>query len=283
MKFTTVITTAAILSDTASAFTLNPRAQKEKKTSIAANKVCFVNTIVNIFVLMDTDRFVPSIASRQWNSDNAKNALDDAGDMISRQADKVPEYLDEQRVLLFDTNRTKKRLAQNWGWILTEGTLQVAVGMFALLAPALAISITAIQQSFLLIAIGATNVFSSLFVEDGFKLRNVLLGASQVLLGYLLSVDPYDFALATTIGVAASAFLDGGFRALTALRNKDLPDRGWLFTGGVVSILGSQLIWSHINEPLAVLGTLLGIKFISSGASRIRAGLTGQAIANGKK
>lgn len=218
----------------------------------------------------------------QWNSENAKNALDEAGDKISKQADKVPKYLDEQRVLLFDLNRTKKRLAQNWGWILTEGVLQVSVGMFALLAPALAVSVTAIQQSFLLIAIGAINVFSSLFVEDGFKLRNVMLGASQVLFGYLLSVDPYDFALVATIGVAASAFVDGGFRALTALRNKDLPDRGWLFAGGAASILGSQIIWSHINEPLAVLGTLLGIKFVSSGATRIRAGLTGQAIANGK-
>lgn len=207
--------------------------------------------------------------------------MNEAGDKIAKKAEKVPEYLDNKRVLLFDANRDKKRLAQNWGWILTEGTLQFAVGIFALLAPSLAISVTAIQQSFLLIAIGAMNVFSSLFVEESFKMRNVLLGASQILFGYLLSVDPYDFALVTTIGVAASAFFDGGFRAVTALRNKDLPDRGWLFAGGIASVLGSQIIWSHINEPLAVLGTLLGIKFVSSGASRIRAGLTGQNIANG--
>ncbi|GAX22553.1 hypothetical protein FisN_14Hh177 [Fistulifera solaris] len=256
MKYTTIITTGALLSGTTNAFlSLQPRATQT--TSLAANN--------------------------KWNAENAKESLNEAKDKIQKQAEKVPEYMDNKRVLLFDANRNKKRLAQNWGWILTEGTLQFAVGMFALLAPTLAISITAVQQSFLLMIIGAVNVFSSLFVEDTFKWRNVLLGGSQVLLGYLLRVDPYDFALITTIGVAASTFVDGSFRAVTALRNQDLPDRGWVLTTGIASVLGSQIIWNHVNEPLAVLGTLLGIKFVSSGASRIRAGLTGQAISNGDR
>ncbi len=106
-------------------------------------------------------------------------------------------------------------------------------------------------------------------VGEGFIFK-LLLGILYVITGAYLLVRPGRGLLALTLVLAVFLLVDGILDFVLALRISRGRGRGWLLFDGIIGVLLAIFIWRH--WPLSaewVIGTILGIRMIVNGVTRI--------------
>ncbi len=109
------------------------------------------------------------------------------------------------------------------------------------------------------------------------------IGGLTLLCGIALVGNPLFASGVLTIVLASYFFVDGIFEIAAAFRLRSEPGWGWMFFGGIVSILLGIMIWRQF--PLSgawAIGILLGIKLFFVGLIMVTTGSTVRSLAKAR-
>jgi uncharacterized membrane protein HdeD (DUF308 family) len=199
----------------------------------------------------------------------------------------MSSYADEGTPLLgltlaIDAAEFDLALAKNWGYIMTAGSMQFVIGIFALCSPKATSDVLLVLLSAGLLVVGLVNLLGMFFVEQSYRCASFISGAVQLTLGILMITTHDSTSLVVLSSIIAALFMvEGIFRIVLALKNRDLPGRGMYLATGIGAALISAIIWSAVPTFSSVtLGILLGINWIMYGSLRIVLAFYGRTTAN---
>jgi uncharacterized membrane protein HdeD (DUF308 family) len=167
------------------------------------------------------------------------------------------------------------------GWSIALGVLMIVAGMLAILAPLLAGVVVIYVVAWTAIFNGVAQLVYGFRSHSGGKLvLEVLLGLLYIAAGIFILIHPEGGLLALTLIIACILLVYGVFALVLAFQMRPLPGWGWVLFDAIVTVLLGFLIWRHwpVNAGW-IVGTLLGISFISSGVSRLMVSLAVRKLA----
>jgi len=157
-----------------------------------------------------------------------------------------------------------------WKWFIVEGAILFILGIFAVARPGLAA--VAVEQvlAWLLIFGGAFSLFGGVTAQTGPRAPvSMAGGVIAIVCGILLLLLPIE-ALATITILVAIFFLLTGFAEIAssfALRSTGHESHwGLAFFNGVIGVVLGVLLIAMWPDSFEVIGFLLGINFLLSGA-----------------
>ena len=185
-------------------------------------------------------------------------------------------------LFVVDATEVKKTIAANWGFILLGGSASLSAGAYLLSLPLFATEVALLSSIATLFGIGFFNLLSGFYAEKGYKAPGILVGLSQMALGYMYATEPeWVTAAATTLGLCFVVMTEGFYRIALALQNSE-SDGFWVtLLSGMTSVIGSAWIMKFLDVTSAVVpGLALGLGLVSGGISRIVVSLAGREYAN---
>ena len=164
---------------------------------------------------------------------------------------------------------------QSVGWSIGLGVLLVVIGLLASAAPVVAgVAVTALIGWALLLGGIAHFVFAYHLRHAGGLVWEVLVGLVYVVMGVYLFLHPLAGLVTLTLFIAIYLLFKGIAEVVGWFAVRHAPGSGWLLFNGVVSVVLSILIWTHLPFSADwVPGTLIGIAILFSGVSRLALGL----------
>ena len=154
------------------------------------------------------------------------------------------------------------------------GVICIILGMLAMLAPGVTGLSIAMALGILVLIAGVVRILWAFQAGSlGKGLLRLVIGGLTLLCGVALIGHPLFASGVLTILLAAYFILDGIFEIMVGTRIGTNAGGGWLFFGGIVSLLLGFMIWSQF--PLSgawALGILLGIKLFFVGLIMVTAG-----------
>jgi uncharacterized membrane protein HdeD (DUF308 family) len=160
-----------------------------------------------------------------------------------------------------------EEIRSHWGWLLALGLALIVLGMVAIASNVLATLVSVVFLGWLLFLGGAVQVAHAFWAPrwSGFLLH-LLTGALYGIVGLLLVAHPDAGAVSLTLLLAAFFLTEGLFRLMAAVAIP-FPSRGWLAASGVVTlVLGAVILAQWPEASLWIIGLLVGIDLISTGA-----------------
>ena len=157
-----------------------------------------------------------------------------------------------------------------WKWFIVEGVILFILGIFAVARPGLAA--VAVEQvlAWLLIFGGAFSIFGGVTAQTGPRVPvSLAVGVIAIVCGILLLLLPIE-ALATITIVVAIFFLLSGLAEIAssfALRSIGHDSHwGLAFFNGIIGVVLGVLLLALWPDSIEVIGLLIGINFLLSGA-----------------
>lgn len=173
-------------------------------------------------------------------------------------------------------------LAKEWGYIMTAGVIQLVLGVFALFSPSAATEIILAFVSAGLIVAGLLNMCGVFYVEECYRCASFTSGAIQLVLGVLMVTHIFTSLVVLTSIVAGLFMVEGIFRCILALKNRDLQGWGMYLTTGILTLVLSVIVWYAMPTSSEVtLGVLLGVNWVIYGCLRIVLAMYGRSTAQG--
>lgn len=173
------------------------------------------------------------------------------------------------------------RVKETSGWSVALGILMILAGVVAICAPLVA--------GVLIVSVVAwTAIFNGVFQlgyafqarRGGRMILEILLGFLYIVAGGIILSHPGGGLLALTLMIACFLLVYGVFALVLAVQLRPHSGWGWMLLDAIVTILLGILIWAHL--PISsewLIGTLVGISFISSGVSRLMVSLAVRKLA----
>ncbi len=168
----------------------------------------------------------------------------------------------------------------DWKWLLAFGLLMALGGIVALLNPlAASITATAIAAAAFAVA-GVLQIWMGLAGLDGTGSRagSVILGLLFLLFAVSVVFNPLGGVISLTLLMGLFFFVLGLVRLWLGYRLR--PRRGWtwIVAAGVVSVLLGLVILAAVPQgALGILGIILGVELLSSGATAVAAALVARS------
>jgi uncharacterized membrane protein HdeD (DUF308 family) len=109
----------------------------------------------------------------------------------------------------------------------------------------------------------------------------VLLGAIYIGAGVYLLAHPVAGLVTLTLALAIYLFAEGLLELILSFQIRPRQGWGWLLLDGIVTLILSVMIWR--TWPMStewVIGTLVGISMIFSGATRLMLSLAAGRLVN---
>jgi uncharacterized membrane protein HdeD (DUF308 family) len=157
----------------------------------------------------------------------------------------------------------------------------ILAGMLAILAPLIAGVLIVFVIAWTAIFDGAAQLVYGFRSHSGGRMAlEILLGVLYIVAGIYILMNPARGLLVLTAVIASILLIYGVVALVLAFQLRPHPGWGWVLFDAIVTILLGVLIWKHwpINSGW-VIGTLLGISFISSGVSRLMLSLSVRKLA----
>jgi uncharacterized membrane protein HdeD (DUF308 family) len=173
---------------------------------------------------------------------------------------------------------TIARRSLNWSIIFS--ILMILAGVAAIAMPPVAGLAVSIVVTWLLLFSGAMHlVFAWHTRTVGAATWEALLGLVYGTIAIYLLAQPVAGLVALTLALAIYLFLEAvlEFTAWGFLRR--LPGAGWLLFDGVVTLILAVMIWrTWPSSTEWVIGTLVGVSMLFSGASRLMLSLAARQL-----
>ncbi len=158
-----------------------------------------------------------------------------------------------------------------WVFMLIAGVIALVGGIFALFNP-LAATITAVLlTAWIFIIVGIIEIFS-IFSATGWggRIWALLLGALTIFLGVWMLSNPLPSVLALTWLIGILFLATGATKVILSFGVRGTGYFWIVLLSGILSIvLGIMVLSNFPYSAAVVLGTLLAIELISSGAANI--------------
>lgn len=166
------------------------------------------------------------------------------------------------------------------GWSIAVSLLMILAGILAIGLPLVAGIAVNIIVAWLLVFCGVAHFAFGWHLRGiGGVIWQVLLGILYVGVGVYLLVHPLAGLLTLTLLLAAYLFAEGVLELILAFRMGQRQGRGWLLLDGVVTLILAVMIWRTWPASTEwVIGTLVGISMIFSGATRLMLSLAARSL-----
>ena len=175
-----------------------------------------------------------------------------------------------------DPVATISRIGRHWGWFLAFGILTVAMGIAAVVWPAITLLAAAIVFGVQLIFAGIYRLVSAFASEDTSGATRVLfalLGILSLVVGLyavrhvLLTI----VALALLLGIFW--IVNGVIEIFTALQHREMSGRGWRVFMGILSTIAGLILLAIPGISLLALVVVVSVWLILFGLLEISFGL----------
>jgi uncharacterized membrane protein HdeD (DUF308 family) len=167
-------------------------------------------------------------------------------------------------------------------WIIVLGLIQILIGIVAIASPMITgLAVTAIVGALLLIN-GIFQIIQAFKSGSwGVGVMAFLGGAFAVICGILVLFDPLRGLAALTLVLAVYFVVDGIQQIVLAFRLRPVDGWGWMFFGGLLSLLLGVFIWRR--WPLSgvwAIGTLVGIHILYGGWTMVAIAMAARRVAD---
>ena len=167
------------------------------------------------------------------------------------------------------------------GWSIAVSILMILAGILAIAIPAAAGIAVNIVVAWLLVFFGAAHLaFGWGMRAIGNVIWQVLLGALYIGIGAYLLIHPLAGLATLTLALAIYLFAEGVLELILSFRIRPREGWGWLLLDGIITLILAIMIWR--TWPMStefVIGTLVGISMIFSGATRLMLSLAARSLA----
>ena len=165
---------------------------------------------------------------------------------------------------------------RNSGRTKTIGIATIVLGLLAVLTPFMAGEAMLVIIGVLITAAGVLRLiwtFAAPTPGKGFS--KVLLGVLTIVAGLMIMANPVLASGTLSILLATYLLMDGIVEFIVAMTLEGIPGRGWLMTGGLVSVsLGCLMFFQYPLSGVYAIGVLLGVKLIMVGSAALALGTT---------
>ena len=168
------------------------------------------------------------------------------------------------------------------GWSIVLGILMILAGMLAIVESFVAGLVAVYIIAWMAIFNGVAQIVFGFRAHSGGKMAlEIVLGLLYIVAGGFILVHPGGGLLAITLFIAWFLLIYGVFAVVLAFRLKPLKGWGWVLFDAILTLILAVLILKHWPFDSAwIVGTLLGISFISSGVSRLMLSLAVRKVAS---
>ena len=167
------------------------------------------------------------------------------------------------------------------GWSLTVSVLMILAGILAIGLPVAAGIAVNILVAWLLVFCGVAHlVFGWHIREIGGIIWEMLLGALYIGIGAYLLTHPVAGLVTLTLALAIYLFAEGVLELVLSFQVRPRQGWGWLLLDGIVTLFLAMMIWRTWPASTEwVIGTLVGISMIFSGATRLMLSIAARSLA----
>jgi uncharacterized membrane protein HdeD (DUF308 family) len=161
------------------------------------------------------------------------------------------------------------------GWFMVMAVVFMVLGILAIIEPVVAGLAVTILVGWVLMFGGIAHLVAAF---GGGGVGRVMW---QSLIGFVYIVGGFYFVTHTFLGLGSLTLLLAGvllaeavFEAIAYFRLRSAHGSGWILVDALIALLLSGIIWS--GWPLSsvwAIGTLVGVKLLMTGASRLAFGL----------
>lgn len=160
---------------------------------------------------------------------------------------------------------------ESLSWSIVLSVLLIAAGFLAITLPQVAGIAVNVMVGWLLIFSGAVHiVYGWQTRSTGGLVWGILLGLVYAVIGGYLLANPVRGLVSLTLGLAFYLFAEAVLELVMSYRLRHTPGSGWLILDGIITLILAVMIWKTWPSNAGwVLGTLVGISMLFSGASRL--------------
>ncbi len=167
-------------------------------------------------------------------------------------------------------------LERKWGWVVALGIFFLLAGFIALTDEFAATIVSIFVTGVSLIVAGIVEVITGIQIRPWSRaLVWVLVGVGLVVAGTVILRDPLLAAAGFTLALGLCLLVSGVFRLILAFQIRDAALWPMIALAGLLSVVVGILILSRWPaSSLFIIGLLLGVNLIFSGATWLSLGLT---------
>ncbi|MEL6838380.1 MAG: DUF308 domain-containing protein [Pseudomonadota bacterium] len=166
------------------------------------------------------------------------------------------------------------------GWMIALGVLTVLTGVVAIAFPLASTLAAELLVGSLFLAIGVVTTAHAIMERqaDGMWWE-LLIGLVHIVAGVLFLANPFGGIVALTVLLGATFLTEGVFRIIMATQMERSRRLFLVIASGGLSILLGILVFGGLanGASLTLIGVLLGVNFMFSGAAAIAIGIAGTA------
>ena len=169
---------------------------------------------------------------------------------------------------------------QSVGWSIGLSILMIVAGILAIVMPPAAGIAVLVIVAWLLVFSGAVHlVFAWHTRTAGGMIWELLLGVLYILVGVYALLHPVAGLASLTVSLAIYLFAEGLLEFILSFRLRPMPGSNWLLFDGIITLILAILIWrSWPSSTEWVIGTLVGISMLFSGAARLSLSLAARRV-----
>jgi uncharacterized membrane protein HdeD (DUF308 family) len=180
----------------------------------------------------------------------------------------------------------EEELRRHWKLLLGAGILALITGTLSILLP-LATGIAIATLVGVLMLFYAGSLLADAWASRrsvGRALLRVLLAILYAFAGIWLLAAPLQGTITLTFVLIALFLVEGTMRIVMAIRERELPGRGWQIAGGALTLLLALLIWADFPSSAAwAIGLLVGVNLIFWGWELLGLSLAGRRLARSNR
>nr|WP_290225145.1 DUF308 domain-containing protein [Trichocoleus desertorum] len=162
---------------------------------------------------------------------------------------------------------------------LWTGIFLIVLGIAAIALPRISTVVAETWIALILVSAGATKVAYAFQSRDqGGFVWKLLLSALYIATGVMLFVNPLTGVLTLTLLLGSFLLAEGSFELILAFRLRPQQNWTWALTNGIVTLLLGAMIFFQwpFNAPW-LIGTLVGVSVLFTGASRVMLSLNARS------
>ncbi|MGA9967479.1 MAG: DUF308 domain-containing protein [Terriglobales bacterium] len=166
------------------------------------------------------------------------------------------------------------------GWSIGLSVLIIIAGVLAIvIPPAAGVAVLAVI-AWLLMLSGAVHLAFAWHTRIAGGLTwELLLGILYIFVGVYALLHPVAGLAALTLVLAIYLFAEGVLELILSFHLRPMPGSNWLLFDGIITLILAILIWrSWPSSTEWVIGTLVGISMLFSGAARLSLSLAARRM-----
>jgi len=166
------------------------------------------------------------------------------------------------------------------GWSIALSVLMILTGVLAIVIPPVAGIAVLVVVAWLLMFSGAAHlVFAWHTRTAGGMVWELLLGILYIFVSVYALLNPVAGLASLTLVLATYLFMEAVLELILSFRLRPLPGSNWMLVDGIITLILAILIWrSWPSSSEWVIGTLVGISMLFSGAARLSLSLAARRV-----